>query len=324
MKKAGREPLPGSRLPAVWRSPAPARYNRQPEEALEADLEEILETDAADSLDDYAAAADVLEPEILETEGEPPPRPSSGREIDLLNEPAPAIRTWHLDLPAGTPLLPFHSRGDARVGEEYRMIRTKVIQHPAQPRLMVVSSAGPHDGKTLNAINLSGALALKRDHEVLLMDGDLRRFGVTKALRLPESLGLVDVLSNACRLEEALVRLSDYPSLYVLPAGRARSNPAELLDSPLWKELCEELRERFRFTIIDAPPIAAVADYDLLQAFCDGVILVLRVDHSNRDACRSVIESIPPEKLLGAIVNCPDEWSLRKSHHYYYYSTETS
>ena len=284
--------------------------------------------------------AGVLHPESAEpvvfldpdrTESVPPPQGACQIEPNLPavrveltpGEPITKVRTQQVVIPAGSPLLPFKFTGrDLRVGEEYRIIRTKLVQHPAQPRLMVISSGCSGDGKTLNAINLAGALALKTDRKVLLVDGDLRRAGVTRALGIRESFGLVEVLSNICRLEDAIVRLGCSPSFYLLPAGRPCSNPAELLESNRWRILCAELREQFRFTIVDAPPIAAVADYDLLQAYCDGVILIMRVDYSNRAICRAVLQAVPREKVLGVIINCPDDWFMRKSMNYGYYVGE--
>jgi capsular exopolysaccharide synthesis family protein len=296
LKKAGREPLMGASPAVVTEFPAPAERAAPEPEAV-------------------AKAPDPA-PEL---------RLSIPGKVEFSAvEPGLKIRTVPLALKADSPVLRFDSgKHHVRAAEEYRIIRTRLVQHPAEPRLMVVSSPGPGDGKTINAINLTGALALKTDRKVLLVDGDLRRAGASQTLGILESPGLGEVLSNTCRLEDALVQVSGSPSFYFLPAGRPRSNPAELLESYRWKALCDELREQFRFTVVDAPPVAAVADYELLQAFSDGVILVLRVDHSHRAACRTVFDAIPDERLLGVIVNCPDERFLRKSaNYYYYYSNE--
>jgi Mrp family chromosome partitioning ATPase len=69
---------------------------------------------------------------------------------------------------------------------------------------------------------------------------------------------------------------------------------------------------------VDAPPVNGVADYDLLQDLCDGVILIVRPDHTDRTLCVKAADAVPKSKLLGAVVNCVEEWFLWKSHEYYY------
>ena len=79
------------------------------------------------------------------------------------------------------------------------------------------------------------------------------------------------------------------------------------------------MREHFSFVIIDSPPIAAVADYELIQASCDGVIVVVRPDHTDRTLFNKAFELIPEKKRLGVVLNYAREWSLWKTHESYYY-----
>jgi len=232
------------------------------------------------------------------------------------------IRTARVRLPAGAPLLPFDG-AHLRAAEQYRIIRTKVLQHPAQPRVLVVSSAMAGDGKTVSAVNLAGALALKDDVNVLLVDGDFRRSTIADLLGIEEAPGLAEVLSGACPLHQAIVRIEQFPNLYVLPGGKAGPNATELLDSPAWRATSAVFRKQFKFTILDSPPIAAVADFDLLQASADSVIVVIRPDHTDRTLCYKAIQTISPTKLLGVVLNCSERWFLWKTHDYYYYSNET-
>jgi Mrp family chromosome partitioning ATPase len=128
-------------------------------------------------------------------------------------------------------------------------------------------------------------------------------------------------------LEEALVRTHEFPNLFVMPAGTTPANPVELLDSAAWQTLSSTLRGLFRYIILDSPPVGAVADYDLIQAVCDGVILVVRPDHTNRELCKASLATVPEAKLLGVLLNCVPDWSLArggKADHYYYYSGEKS
>jgi capsular exopolysaccharide synthesis family protein len=232
----------------------------------------------------------------------------------------PGVRTISLRLPGTTPLLPFD--GDHwHASEQYRMVRTKLLHHVRQPRLIVVSSAGSGDGKSVTAVNLAGALSLKTESKVLLVDADFRRSTIHTQLGLDEGPGLAEVLRGNCTLEEAVIRTEQMPNFPILTAGENKSNPVELLDSSRWPALCARLRETFRYVVLDSPPIAAVADYDLIQAACDGVVVVLRPDHTNRKLCNKALQVIPKEKLIGLLLNCVTDWFLGKYGSAYYYQS---
>jgi capsular exopolysaccharide synthesis family protein len=226
-----------------------------------------------------------------------------------------------LRVPAPSPLLPFDGENQ-RSSEQYRMLRTKIVQHPKQPRVIVISSPAAGDGKSVTAVNIAAALSLKSEAEVLLVDGDFRRSAIHGQLGLPESPGLAEMLRGTCALEDAAVRTREFPHLFAMVAGTLQGNPVELLDSAAWRALCATLRERFRYVIVDSPPVGAVADYDLIQAACDGVILVIRPDHTDRTLCMKALETVPKAKFLGVLLNCVPEWSLAKhaGTDYYYYA----
>jgi len=233
------------------------------------------------------------------------------------------IRTLSLRLSSATPILPFDD-GHWQASEQYRMIRTKIIQHPKQPRMLVISSAGAGDGKSVTATNLAGVLSLKTEAKVLLVDADFRRSAIYSQLGLPEQPGLAEILEGGCSLEDALIHVEQLPNLYVITAGERIANPAELLDSSRWPMLAEKFRTLFKYIIVDSPPIATVADYDLIQAVCDGVILVARPDHTNRNRCIKAAQMVPKEKLIGVVLNCVMNWFLGRAYYEdpYYYSAD--
>lgn len=253
----------------------------------------------------------------------PPPSPQDAFEVCSPVGSGQPPRTCPLRIPAGEPLLPFDG-GHTRPSEQYRIIRTKIVQHPDQPRVLAVSSPGAGDGKTVTAVNLAGALALRKDVKVLLVDADFRRSRIANVLGLPAEPGLIDVLSGKCPIEDAIVCTEQFPNLHVVPAGKLDRtdgvllNPAELLDAPRWKAVCSFFKAAYRFTIVDTPPLAAVADCDLIQEFCDGVILVVRADHTNRTLCHQALQALPGKKLTGVIMNGAQEWFLRRSRDYAY------
>ncbi|MBZ5723924.1 MAG: CpsD/CapB family tyrosine-protein kinase [Acidobacteriia bacterium] len=231
------------------------------------------------------------------------------------------VRTLGLHVPAPSPLLPFDD-GQWQASEQYRVLRTRIVQHPKRPRLIVISSAAPGDGKSISAINIAATLSLKSEARVLLVDADFRKSAIHVQLGLPEAPGLTDVLSGTCSPEEALVNARELPNLYLMCAGTPPANPVELLDSSPWPALCAQMRSLFHYVVVDSPPVAAVADYDLIQAPCDGVVLVVRPDHTPRQLLRRSLEIVAKEKLLGVVLNCVPEWFLATSTspNYYYYS----
>jgi capsular exopolysaccharide synthesis family protein len=236
------------------------------------------------------------------------------------SSPIREIRTIRLRVPAPSPLLPFES-GHGRPSEQYRILRTKIVQHPKQPHLILLSSPASGDGKSITAINAAAALSLKSDAHVLLLDADFRRSSIHTQLGLPEAPGLAEVLKGASRVEDALVRTQEFPNLFVLSAGVPPPNPVELLDSTNFEAFCAQIRSRFRYLVMDSPPVGAVADYDLIQAACDGVVLVVRPDHTNRQLYEKALKIVPRSKFLGVVLNCVPDWSLARHGGFdYYYS----
>jgi capsular exopolysaccharide synthesis family protein len=226
------------------------------------------------------------------------------------------FRRVPLQIGSPSPLLPFDET-HWYAGEQYRMIRTRILQHPAQPRMLVVSSASSGDGKSVSAVNLAGALSLKADSRVVLVDGDFRKPTIHSQLGIPKGPGLAEVLKGSCSMQEAVAHIEQFPNLYVLASGETTTNPAELLDSSEWRTVCSQLREQFGYIVIDSPPVGRVADYDLLQAACDAVVMVIRPDHTNRKLCFDALKTISPKKLMGVLLNCADDWFLVKQQDHY-------
>ena len=219
------------------------------------------------------------------------------------------IRKMKLAIPASVPVLPFEEAGDM-AAEQYRIARTKLAHHPKKPRLITVTSPGAGDGKTVTAINLAGALSLKASAEVLLVDIDFRRSSAHALLGLPKSPGLAEVIAGECAFEEAVVETEEYPHLHFLASGDPQSNSSELLETPRWQAFCTMVRGHYEYVIFDAPPIGSVADCDLVQMATDGVVVVVRPDHTQRGMCLKAFESIPKEKLLGVLMNAAEGWPL--------------
>lgn len=236
----------------------------------------------------------------------------------------PSIKAVTLSLDAGSPLLPFDG-SDPVSAEQYKLARTKILRHHWRPRSIVVSSAQANDGKSVSSINLAGCLALKPNTNVLLVDADMRRGQAASMLGVPDEPGLSDVLLGRCELADAIVRLQPFGGLFFLPRGPRPANAAELLEAPRWRNLAALLRREFHFVIFDAPPVGLVADFELILDVSDGVVLVVRPDHTNRTLCLKTLEAIPSEKLIGVLLNYVSEWFLTRplGHRYDYYYENT-
>jgi capsular exopolysaccharide synthesis family protein len=254
------------------------------------------------------------EPQVFERESLDNSDPVDDRTVG-------GVRQMAIQTSGRSAVIPWNV-ANSQGGEQYRLIRTRIVQHPAHPKVIVISSAGSGDGKTVSSINISGVLSLRDKANVLLIDADFRRAGVSAALGLPAGPGLANVLNRTCTLQDALIRADQFPNLYVLTAGTGAGNPAELLDSEYWRALCSSVREHFDFVIIDGPPIAGVADYELIQTVCDGVVFVVRPEHSDRTLVNRAYELIPEKLRLGVVVNCASSWFLWKTHESYYYGAE--
>ena len=170
------------------------------------------------------------------------------------------------------------------------------------------------DGKSVSAINIAGVLALKDKTRVLLLDCDFRHPTIHSLVGLPkDSAGTADVLAGTIEWRQAILQCAELPNLYVSSAGRPYGRAAELLDSHAWREGCKYLRTAFDYVVIDSPPIGLVADYDLIQDSCDGVVLVARPNHTDRSSLQKVLQSVPAEKNLGLVLNCTERWFLWKA-----------
>jgi capsular exopolysaccharide synthesis family protein len=271
----------------------------------------LSEATARVESNNFRAATATEEPPVV-------PSPDLGESVEA-GEAQPR-RVVQLRVSALSPVFPFDDL-HSQAAEQYRIIRTKIMHHPMRPKTMVVSSPTSGDGKTVTAINLAAVLALKQDFQVLLIDADLRRRSVSEVLGIPTSPGLGEVLNGECQLDDAVVSLEPFPNLWILPAGVSDRNPAELLASPRWKGAVAESRQRFDFVVIDATPMAVVADFELVQVECESVILVIRPDHTDRKTCLEALSGVAKNKLIGTVLNCVEEWFLYKHDSYGYYKS---
>jgi len=207
----------------------------------------------------------------------------------------------------------------AAISEAYRALRTAVLLSTAEqpPQVVLITSSQPSEGKTSTALNLAATLAQKGSR-VLLVDADLRRPGLARALELPNKRGLSGILSGAHEYEDSLLqRVPGLDNLYLLPTGPRPPNPAELLCSMKMERLIRQLRENFDHVIIDSPPILPLTDATILSIVVDGIIMIVECEATSRAAlnraCRMMEHS--GGKILGTVFNKVD---VRRDGYYGY------
>ncbi|MBZ5502683.1 MAG: polysaccharide biosynthesis tyrosine autokinase [Acidobacteriia bacterium] len=212
----------------------------------------------------------------------------------------------------------------SQISEAFRALRTSLLlsqaDHP--PQVILVTSAMPREGKTTAAVNLAVTLAQLGD-STLLMDSDLRKPGVRRALNLPtgKEKGLSSYLAGVCSLEEITLAHPAIPNLSVLMTGPVPPSPADLLSSYRLRDAIAELRHRFKFVVIDSPPIMAATDAVILSALTDGVLLVVRSGETPKEAftrARDVLISVK-SRILGVVLNAVDSSAPDYYYSYRYY-----
>jgi tyrosine-protein kinase Etk/Wzc len=178
-----------------------------------------------------------------------------------------------------------NSNSRSAVAEQIRNIRTAIsfTGKGAGVKSILVTSFQVGDGKSFVSLNLAASYALL-DKKTVILEFDLRRPHITKALGIDATEGISNILSGKSSADELLVEVPGYDSnLFLLPAGYPPPNPAELISAPTMACLIKTLQERFDYIIIDTPPFSLVADANLLQRYADITLTVLRQDYTSRD-----------------------------------------
>src|SRR5208282_4968729 len=210
-------------------------------------------------------------------------------------------------------------RPQSQMAESYRALRTSLLLSNlgAPPKVIMVTSALPQEGKTTTSINCAVVLAQK-GVRVLLIDADLRRPSIHKTLGMGPHSGLSNVLTGSTTLEQAVARTAVLPNLFVLAAGTPPPNPAELLASPNMRDLLAQLREQYDHIVIDTPPSLSVTDAVVLSPRADAVVLVIRSGQTTKTALRRSRDILTQvnAKVVGVLLNAVD---LSSPDYYYYY-----
>ena len=231
-----------------------------------------------------------------------------------------------------------HNEPKSPIAESYRSLRTNLkFVEGISGKSLIVTSAGPREGKTTVLINL-GLTTAQMGAKTLLVDSDLRRPTIYKTFKTKREPGLDDVLSGGFAWQEAIQGLSDIllggmtleeasktpglDHLFILSSGRIPLNPAELLGSREMGNLMEDLRKNFDVILYDTPPILPVTDAVLLAPKVDGVVIVYEIGRTARSALMRAKQQVESGggKTLGIVLNhIKAEEEADASYAYYHY-----
>jgi polysaccharide biosynthesis transport protein len=210
-------------------------------------------------------------------------------------------------------------RPQSQMAESYRALRTSLLLSNlgAPPKVIMITSALPQEGKTTTSINCAVVLAQK-GIRVLLIDADLRRPSIHKTLGMGPRSGLSNVLTGSATLQQAITRSPVLPNLSILPAGTPPPNPAELLASTNMRDVLEELRGQYDHIVVDTPPTLSVTDAVVLSPRADAIVLVIRSGQTTKQALRRSRDVLMQvnAKVSGVLLNAVD---LSSPDYYYYY-----
>jgi polysaccharide biosynthesis transport protein len=220
------------------------------------------------------------------------------------------------------------------IAECYRaVVNSVLLSAPVPPKIILFTSSITGDGKTITSINVAIVLA-KQGKRVLLVDADLRRPRIHKAMRLPVTEGLSTILrsgndlsrrGSALTSESVILPAPGIPNLFVMPAGPLDAEPAELIGSKAMEDLLQEWNMQFDYVIIDSPPVVLASDAVRLSVAADSVILVVRRDHTPQEAFARAQELLAQVSapVIGVVFNGADLTSSELSYYgqYSYYSS---
>jgi capsular exopolysaccharide synthesis family protein len=207
----------------------------------------------------------------------------------------------------------------SQFSEAFRALRTSLLLSVAggEPKVILLTSATPSEGKTTVSINLACVLA-QRNVRVLIIDADLRRPTVHHRFGLNGKVGLTSVLTGSVSLEDAIQTIPEIPQLDVLVSGPVPPFPTEMLGSETMRQLIERCRGTYTHIIMDSPPLLSVTDSVVLARDADAVVMIVRHGKSSKHAMRRardlLVRSGAP--ITGIVLNAVD---LNSPEYYAYY-----
>jgi len=231
-----------------------------------------------------------------------------------------------LQLPVLSIIPMYKETTGSAVKEAFQTLKTNVLfsSDARRRNLLLMTSAGPREGKSSTIINLARTIASSGER-IVVLDCDLRRPTMHDHLGLERDHGLTNYLTgSADESIDSYLKNTDVPNLKALTCGPIPPNPPELFASERFKELLKALRTRFDWVFIDSPPVISLTDSVILASMADMVAFVVKHNESEREMIRRCLQNIRNVNphVIGAVLNSVDiEKSYSKDYYYagYYY-----
>ena len=195
-----------------------------------------------------------------------------------------------------------------RVVEQLRVLRSQLMLRwydpMAESKTLAVVSPGGREGRSFIAANLAVVFSQLGEH-TLLIDANLRDPSQHELFRLSSQFGLSSVLSDRCRIDQAITRIDGLRALSVLPAGPKPPNPQELLGRVSFSAMLAQAQAQFDVVIIDTPAAADNADAQMIAARCKGALVVARKDASTAKALMKMAATMQQggARIVGSVMN---------------------
>lgn len=207
------------------------------------------------------------------------------------------------------------------VSEAYRSLRTNMIFTDVDKptKSILVSSAGPGEGKTTTVANMAITYA-NLGKKTLLIDTDLRRPVVHKVLKLAKEPGITNFLSGDGEDISKIIKKTDITNLFAVTSGVIPPNPSELLGSKKMSSLIDNLEKEWDIILFDSPPLVAVTDATMVSKAIDKIIIVVKVGHTDKKAFEHTIQNLNNVNapIGGVILNAVKQKNSYGSYYYYY------
>jgi capsular exopolysaccharide synthesis family protein len=213
-----------------------------------------------------------------------------------------------------------HTAPKSSFAEGIKTLRANLMfMSPDNPaNLLLVTSSGPSEGKTVTSVNMAIAMA-QSGLRTLIVDSDMRRPRIHKAISLENSSGLSNAIMGEISLDEG-VQDTPIENLDALTCGTLPPNPSELLHAERFHEIMEEAAEKYDRVILDSPPLGAVADALILSQLVESVLLVVKFGQTRREMLERAVEQLEGigAPFKGCVLNEVDTSGSGYGYSYYY------
>lgn len=198
-------------------------------------------------------------------------------------------------------------QSDFQSKESYKNLRTNIMLSGKENKVIMLTSCSPNEGKSTVSFNVALSMA-ESGKKVLFLDLDLRksvlvgRYKIRKAIK-----GITHYLSGQSQLSEVVYK-TNCDGLHVIFSGPVPPNPAELLDSPDFRNMMKMMKEEYDYVIVDTPPLGSVIDAAIVAQSCDAAVLVVAANSVSYKFAQNVMEQLKKTKIriIGAVLNKVD------------------